>query len=516
MPLANFFDKAALAASHVLHGLDPSAFATELESHVVGILFDASAAKSSEGRVTLELTANLLARLYPRLAIVALEPEGRTLAAELTRQSLAINPLLKISRGVRNLHTAVCVGKTRVPGSSRTVYVGSHGWVARLSPESPVGSGSSTNPFGAAGAACFAAANVFRAIFAASLPHGALDATFALSLFEPEPAAKKPANPPLGPTDLGESHLVGLGAIGNGAAWALGRVAKLSGTLNLIDDEQVDLTNLQRYVLSNQQSVRMSKVALATEALKRTALDIRPHEQIWSQYLTARADWKLERVAVALDSARDRVAVQAALPRWVVNAWTQPGDLGVSRHEFVGDQACLMCIYFPDGKQPDEDQLIAEAIGLPNARMEVRQLLYKRTPVDRSLLERIATALRIPTTSILSFEGKPLRAFYSEAVCGGIILKLTSGATQAPRAEVPMAFQSALAGVLLASELVAHAAGLKSAPPPVTTKINLLRPLAEYLSLPSHKSVSGRCICQDDDYVHAYRAKYPRQHNARL
>jgi hypothetical protein len=34
-----------------------------------------------------------------------------------------------------------------------------------------------------------------------------------------------------------------------------------------------------------------------------------------------------------VDSARDRRAVQAALPGWAMNAWTQPGDLGALRRQ---------------------------------------------------------------------------------------------------------------------------------------------------------------------------------------
>jgi len=71
-----------------------------------------------------------------------------------------------------------------------------------------------------------------------------------------------------------------------------------------------------------------------------------------------------------------------------------------------------------------------------------------------------------------------------------------------------MAFQSALAGIMLAAETVAQAAGLKSGPPPVMTTLNLLRPLAPYLSFPRKKDPHGRCICQDGDYVATYREKW--------
>src|SRR5205823_3332138 len=170
-----------------------------------------------------------------------------------------------------------------------------------------------------------------------------------------------------------------------------------------------------------------------------------PHACRWGQYLASlRGPWTLERVAVALDSAADRCAVQAALPRQVLNAWTQPGDLGVSWHDFLGVGACLACLYMPSGAVPNEDQLVADAIGLPDQLLPVRELLYRGTPVGEEWVRRIAAALSIPPEALLPFADRPLRAFYSEVVCGGVILRL-GGHNGPGQAEVPMAFQSALA-----------------------------------------------------------------------
>src|SRR6266403_734495 len=55
---------------------------------------------------------------------------------------------------------------------------------------------------------------------------------------------------------------------------------------------------------------------------------------------TAGYDWP--HVLVALDTAADRRSVQASLPKWIANSWTQPGDLGLSVHgQFDGPGACL-------------------------------------------------------------------------------------------------------------------------------------------------------------------------------
>jgi hypothetical protein len=167
-----------------------------------------------------------------------------------------------------------------------------------------------------------------------------------------------------------------------------------------------------------------------------------------------------------------------------------------------------MCLYFPNGPQKSFDQLVAESIGLPDAQMEVRTMLHNGAPVPRSFLKRIASALNVSEQALNQFEGKPLRTFYSEAVCGGVLLCLQEGHAKQTNVEVPMAFQSALAGILLGAELVADAANLRATRLPVETTIDILKPLGSYFSFPRQKHPSGRCICQDEDYLAVYKEKY--------
>lgn len=509
MAVANFFSKAALAASQVLQGVDYEAFAAMLEAQTVGVAFADAAASAAEGRVTLALTINLLARLYPRIALVPQRAAAELLAGELAAQARAINPEINIRTNLDDATVVIGVGETAFGVAVPVIYLGSDGWVARLSPDGPVGSGTTTNPFGAAAAACFGNANVFRLLFGAQLPDGRPDIAFDLSLLDLQFGAAPSGNPTLGPTDLGEAFLVGLGAIGNAAIWALARTPRLTGTLHLIDHETVDLSNLQRYVLATQESVEATKVAVAATAVAGTGLTSRLHEVRWGEFLRQRNEWQLDRVAVAVDSAEDRRAIQAALPRWIANAWTQPGDLGVSRHPSLDPGACLACLYFPEGDGQSEEQVVADALGLPGAAKEVGELLYTGAPVGREFLARVAAARGVPLDLLLAFEGRVLRAFCTQAICGGMILALGSEVgTADARAAVPLAFQSALAGIMLAAELVADAGNLRRVALPTTTRIDLLRPLAERLSMPAAKHSSGRCLCQDPDFIARYCAKY--------
>ncbi|QIN84647.1 hypothetical protein GBA63_19815 [Rubrobacter tropicus] len=507
MALADFFDKTARAASQVLSGYDRGAFEDVLNSSVVAVTFDDAATGSPEGRITLELAVNLLSRLYPRLAVVPSGGETEGLAEDLVSLARSINPKIDIESGLEGADICLSVGSTPATGTTPVVYLGSDGWVAQISTKDPQGSGPTENPFGAAAAACLGAANAFRAVFSSQLPKGNLDDDLSLSLLDYKPFAAKPINTELASVDLSESHLIGLGAIGNGAVWTLSKVKGVSGTLHLVDHEEVDLSNLQRYVLTTAADVGASKVALAADMLQDTGFAVRTHPERWGVHLAARGDWDLQRVAVAVDSVEDRIAVQAALPRWIVNAWTQPDDLGISRHAFLGDQACLACLYLPEEKRKSEAEIMAEVFGFSEEWRVVGERLYKGTPTDRAFLESIAAAQGIAIEQLLPFEGKHLRTLYQEGVCGGAVIGFGDRADD-EQAEVPLAFQSALAGVMLAADLVTNAGGLNTLPPPVTTRMDLLRPLGTVLSSSRPKHPSGRCICQDDDYVRAYQLKY--------
>jgi hypothetical protein len=70
-----------------------------------------------------------------------------------------------------------------------------------------------------------------------------------------------------------------------------------------------------------------------------------------------------------------------------------------------------------------------------------------------------------------------------------------------------MTFQSALAGVLLASAIILDATGTS---PALNRKlvINVLRPLAAERIVPIAKDQTRPCVCNDVDFVAKYRTEY--------
>jgi hypothetical protein len=196
MALANFFDKAAVAAAQALQGVDYTSLSASLEARVVGLAFDDHAILRPEGKLAPELAINLLARLYPRLAIT---PSGTR--AEATVESLiaiahSVNPEIEIGANSDTATVVLAAGTSPVKTAVPVVYMGSEGWVARVSSVGPVGSGNSLNPFGAGAAACFGAANIFRLLFGAHLPEGRADEALSLSLLDYDPRPAEPYNPP--------------------------------------------------------------------------------------------------------------------------------------------------------------------------------------------------------------------------------------------------------------------------------------------------------------------------------
>ncbi len=498
--LADYYGRAALAASQVLGGFDAQAFEQRLNSVSIGIATSANAANSREGRLITDLTVRLLARLYPALDVWG-PPDAAAFVERMRRVARATNPAIKLTRRGR-ADTGISVGDAGEFGT--TVYAGSDGWDALISASAPQPVGTSANPLGPGVAACLASANVFRRIFLEPW-ESTLDDDLCLSAWTfgrgPTPAAVPNDNWRLD----SDAVLVGVGAIGMAAAWACAH-APMQGSLHLVDPEEIELGNLQRYVLATRVDVGRAKVQVARRAF-RGNLRVQVHQADWESFVSQFGyEWRY--VLAALDSAADRKAVQASLPGWVANGWTQPGDLGVSVHPRFGSAgACLACLYLPDQQLQNEDELIAESIGVPHRVLDVRTLLHLGTPVPRALLEEVASALGRPRDDLLRFEDRPIRELYVQGICGGAVLPL--GQAGRPRADVhvPLAHQSALAGLLLASALAREAAGGGPSQTEVA-RLDILRPIGTDTLQGARPRGDGRCICEDIDFRRVYESKY--------
>lgn len=164
------------------------------------------------------------------------------------------------------------------------------------------------------------------------------------------------------------------------------------------------------------------------------------------------------------------------------------------------------CLYMPDSKSPSLSERVSQALQLPEP--EVRGLLHAGFHVDGPFLDRVAGTTGVDVQALRPFLGSSLSAFYAKAVCGTAHFGRPAKGKRGEMA-VPMAFQSALAGVLLAVELVAARSALRRAMMRPLTKVDLLKDIGGPLQEPAAKHRSGRCICQDSFFVTEYGRKYP-------
>ena len=507
MALADYFERNAQAASALIQGFDAGLLAARLRAEVIGIAVDRSVESSAEGQAAVDLAVRLLARVYPTLAIVGLGSARKRHLDTIRSLARSINPKLDLVDDLPEATKLLVFGDTAVsPGlksKEHTWYVGSDNWIARLSMRGPVGSKLSANPIGAGVAACVGVANVFRAVFVEELGEASFDTDLSSSIWNLRPATAKTPNPVLKPLLLDDVHLVGAGAIGHGALWALSRM-RCKGDLHIVDPEKVSDSNLQRYVMLVDGDQTKVKAELARNLLA-PAFSATAHESDWSNHVGAIADHKVKTVLCAVDSAKARIQVQASLPRTIFNAWTQRGEAGVSRHQFLGRSACLACLYLPVGHAVNEDLLVTRALRLPEDEptvRDVRRRLQSGVPTEQAFLTQVATASGVGLQKLQIFENRPLRELYVDGVCGGQVVEFHQAALNV-KAEVPMGFQSALAGILLVAELArGHLL------PHTVTQIDLLGTFPDAAGTPRLKTTAPRCLCLDEDFIEVYKAKY--------
>ncbi|MHB1863807.1 MAG: ThiF family adenylyltransferase [Gemmatimonadaceae bacterium] len=470
------------------------------------------------------LLANLCARLYPEIRIVA--PER--VSDEARRIALNINPACDVVLGPGEGTAAATLAWACPKPDSRAIAIAPVKWEILVDlPDSE--RVIQTNMLTALAAAAIGAGELFRIVFADFLRTGRAGASpgrFNVLTHAPVKAGlpeEMPSN-----IALGRVHLVGAGAVGQAAVYALARVSA-SGTLVVVDPERVTLSNLQRYVLTTDADVGKSKCQLVEEAFART-------KQIVP--VLVEGAWTLddfdvrepEVICAAVDTEQLRVELQGALPRRIYNAWTQPADLGWSRHERFGVDPCLACLYWPTGTRPSLHQNVARAIRqdelrvlayLTNSVPVDRPLRREQIPnlpdlpappessewVERSLLADVGAVFGLEQAQAEVWTGRLLGELYRDGICGGALVH--SQQVEIPvEMAVPLAHQSVFAGIMLAVQLlVASSPELRAHRGEATEyRLDLLAGLPQIAARPRARTPG--CICDDDDYVVQYREKW--------
>jgi hypothetical protein len=435
-----------------------------------------------------ELSTNMMARLYPRLAIMG----PAKLSSHLKELASSINPAIEFAES-SPLLTTLCIGLAVDEGS---LFPSASGWVARLGHSVRHGK-SVPNPYAASAAAALACAELFRRCFLKTSPED--DVSVSLLDFTETGGADEKLR--LGVLD--EVAFVGAGAIGNAALWALSRHANLRGKIWIIDPEDLTLLNLQRYVLGTIADVARPKVCLAEDAL-RGALSVHPSKMTLEKFFELRGRADVPTICISVDNVAGRRSAQGFLPRLVVNGWTGDQGLGASWHIFSRDAACLACLYHPHGQGLSATEQAARALGLTPDRATL--LWVTRQPLSQEDIRTAARSLGVSEDKLEPWRNKPIGELYTDLVCGAMPLDLTGvGKLET----VPLVHQSALAGILMAAELVKRSdrkLAARSQQEALVSWDDILRPPPKLWRKPRAREVG--CICGDSDYQTVYRSKW--------
>ena len=298
-----------------------------------------------------------------------------------------------------------------------------------------------------------------------------------------------------------DAHLVGVGAVGSAAIYALAHLGDLQGMLHLIDNEAVDETNLNRYVLMRRRDIGRSKVDVARDALACTAIQPVPYRGAFTCYVKEHGG-AINLLLSPVDSPEGRRGLAKELPRRVINAATGRTTVTVSTHGFNDGKACLHCLYPVDPNGASREDIMAADMGLSGE--EVRKLVRTNAPAEAQLVARIEAHRGVEPGRWAGNVGSPIDSFYAKAVCGEAPLRL-------PFANVvaPLSFISASAGILLAAELV------KASHPELSQwaldnyfRVDTLKHPNPAFHQLRPQDPSGRCICRDSDYSDVYSEKY--------
>lgn len=501
MAVPRFFDRVGLAVAGALGapGVTVATLEKELGNRIVEVRIPETPHGSDEW--VAEMLVNLAARLYPTLSLVG----RRDSCTRLERLARAINPRVEFATGGAPSLVAL-VGHSPAPTSpAYAVRVQSDGWVARVLPPGEVLVRGPANPYAAAAAACFAAGELFRQAFASAVPRARKGVVSVSLLDYSEAAGEFVGLPPH--LELGELGFAGVGAVGSGALWAMARHSGLRGQVHLIDPDVSELSNLERYVLLEEGCIGKPKVNTAARCLERAGLRVTRHRKTL-EALAGERGRGFPTICVSVDNVMGRRAAQALLPRVVVNAWTQDRGLGVSFHRLNSGSPCLNCLYMPAGDRPSQSAVIAETLGLEIR--EAAELFFGNGVPTAEQLAKIAAGTRAAPETAEGWKGKRIRELFTE-VCGAANLNVREDGQ--PEA-VPLAHQSALAGVLMAAELVKQ---LSPDLARVGQRGNVVTwhdvtgcvPDTWVEPFPVHP----RCICTDRVYRDAYNDKW-RDENA--
>lgn len=434
------------------------------------VSLDCSIAANPQAQLIFSFAANLAARLEPIVQELQLllpmdipltcHPprwRARTVGEHIRSLLQALQPPLRwtiAEVGADARGPILAIGPS--PGDSeRTVSIGSDGWIATIVPGGAAPIGVHLNPVGAYAAACLGVAEVCKRLL---FPHRArlrfcpivpLEAALSFSTFSYRTGGTEP-NPTLDPRiDIHRLTLVGLGAGGGATAFTLASLPNSSGHINLIEPDEVVLSNLNRYVFADLSDIGRPKTGVV-EAMLRAATRITtsaftmPFSEAATKIPVA--DYRYTIAAVHSREARRQLQHETPRVLWDMGA-TETGEFHLWRM-VLGQVECMQCKHPPHATDPERTtaEQLARTLGLDVERWF--RLLRDNAAFTQSDVN--AMSHRLQGKGLQDASLPKVGQHYGDwwpGQCGRIQLPELDD-------ELPIPFAPVMAGVLIAGEVI--------------------------------------------------------------
>ena len=460
--------RAALFVNEALGEVPAAERLAALRDQPILIALGPAAATTRRGQLMLAVAANIVGRLFDFAPVIDVDAgaarvlrgipglrPGRGLSAELVAFLESLTPTpgrYRYRAGAQGQSYAVALLIGDAPPSveaCETIWIDGYAWTARVGSASRAlgaSPGGIFNPFGPMIAAALGAAEIAKSVFrrlsgpARTGSFAPLDGTVTWDLwghgFDTEgtgpwlPAA----------LDLGGVALAGLGALGSAATMALTQVQGARGNVELVDDDRLSPSNLERMLTARAADIGREKVRVAASAFRGTRL--RPIPMATRFDVTALGGSQAEAILVGVDSGAARRQIMNLLPYAIYNGGTQASEFIVSRH--VGlEGPCLECLY------PESDGRVgrvARQLGVD--RTTAAALVSGKRRIDAGILDALERrgGVHFAAVDPGSLLDQPLAALEAYTCSRAVVVEDLPEAT--------ISFVSALCGFLMAMEFV--------------------------------------------------------------
>lgn len=328
------------------------------------------------------------------------------------------------------------------------IIVGADSWTAYINASTSCSGWTTRVPVGPHVAATLAATEIFKRLLLHNFPNQtrnqiklAEDVSF---------SALNYANPPEQTLSLPEQvelehvAIVGVGAGGSAALYTLACFPQLTGEITLVEPGNHKESNLARYLLSNYEDCHRgsSKIRRAYTFLQQqqpllaVQMEPLPYEEV------NEPDYRL--VISTVDTPESRWAIQHDWPPVVLDAAVIETIYAVLR-VYPGEGICLGCKhpYDPDITWKRRAMIWGKKEG------EVRQLHRDAAPVTEQDITTLAQVQNQPVENFRDLIGIPFNEVPALTECGDTHFDL-----QVPNQVATLPFQTTMAGVLLAAEVI--------------------------------------------------------------